>query len=95
MMFSKSGVRVLWAITGLVALMLAVATVLLARQAGTLERLRQQAAVRASAADERILFLAAAAGRESTDLWAVPATGGQATRLAENVEVHSFGQQNQ
>ncbi|MDH7486080.1 MAG: hypothetical protein QHJ81_07355 [Anaerolineae bacterium] len=84
--------KVLWAITGLAVLALSAATVLLARQAGALERLRQQAAVRASAADERILFLAAAEGQETTDLWVVPARGGQATRLAENVEVHSFGQ---
>ena len=82
--------KVLWAITGLAVVALSAATVLLAQKAGTLKRLRQEMAVRATASGERILFLAAAEGQETYDLWTIPAAGGEATRLAENVEAHFF-----
>ncbi|MCT4368564.1 MAG: hypothetical protein N3Z28_12990 [Synechococcaceae cyanobacterium MAG-AL2] len=49
------------------------------------ERPPQETPAPAAAAGERILFLAAVAGQEETDLWAIPAAGGEATRLAENV----------
>jgi Tol biopolymer transport system component len=123
------GDRVLWAITGCVAVALIVVTALLLRQAGTFERLRQTALERprptllaeipgeeglprarpteqpvaetptptpVPAVPERIFFTAAAFGvpeaevEDHVDLWAVPAAGGVAERMAEGLRVDSF-----
>ena len=59
------------------------------RQTAVSERSPQETPTPAAAAGERILFLAAVEGQEGTDLWAIPAAGGEATRLAETV--HFFG----
>jgi len=59
-------------------------------QTAVSERPPQETPAPAAAAGERILFLAAVEGQEGTDLWAIPAAGGEATHLAEDVQISFF-----